>query len=697
MHNFKLTWLLLSTLRFQLVLEQERRVSTSGALFFSFIIFFFATFLVSTSNPFLKVPFPSLISLAELNPVLQDPVLAIHPPCIYAGYVASAICFSMSLAYVGTYSSSNYNQYRLLNFSFERARIGLVNKSRCEALQLPKHLHLQPYSILRQVSSKKLRKQKHQGLSFPNHHQIKSDIYPIREYNKSTKAASLSSLGFLQKLTNERFPRNQWLLQPINTLFCDIKRRATFNMFNLIKVWMLASWSLLTFGILLGSWWAYHELGWGGWWFWDPVENASLMPWLLATACIHMSKDSDGSKVTLYFGTFVLSILGTFFVRSGLLASVHSFATDSTRGIYLFLFLLCISLLSLIKIIQIQRYFSKGCFATFRTQLDQILSLQNFFFCVICFVVFCGTSAPLIFLWFWNRDLSTGAPFYNGTLVPLFTSLFFMLAYTHYAQLRFFSKKKLHHGNNKFTYDDFITRVRNSLDKNSLIQRAHKSNLNNTKISWPKLYFDSLFAKATMFYMKFLYPILKPIKISPKTINTPILSCIILCFFLNFICLNAKGLSILDSIYGTLCILLISIFLLKQTNKKKASLLNTKIQSKNQPSRLIAFFQQVALAKGKGTLAMVTAHIGIIIFITGIILSNTFKSQFTQLMHYGSLIRIGSEYCCLRSIDHAYAPTYHSICGNLLVTKPADLASSKRFFPSEPSGYLCMFPEKRFF
>jgi len=131
--------------------------------------------------------------------------------------------------------------------------------------------------------------------------------------------------------------------------------------------------------------------------------------------------------------------------------------------------------------------------------------------------------------------------------------------------------------------------------------------------------------------------------------------------------------------------------------KKKASLLNTKIQSKNQPSRLITFFKQVALAKGKGTLAMITAHIGIIIFITGIILSNTFKSQFTQLMHYGSLIRIGSEYCCLRSIDHAYAPTYHSICGNLLVTKPADLAS----FASQPSEpflrNLCMFPEKRFF
>jgi len=114
------------------------------------------------------------------------------------------------------------------------------------------------------------------------------------------------------------------------------------NLYKQLRIWILFSWSFLTIGILLGSWWAYHELGWGGWWFWDPVENASLMPWLLATAGIH-SIIRKRLKSWAFFciqSTFIFSILGTFFVRSGLLSSVHSFATDSTRGFYLLIFLL---------------------------------------------------------------------------------------------------------------------------------------------------------------------------------------------------------------------------------------------------------------------------------------------------------------------------------------------------------------------
>ena len=101
-----------------------------------------------------------------------------------------------------------------------------------------------------------------------------------------------------------------------------------------IRIWILTCWFFLTVGISLGSWWAYHELGWGGWWFWDPVENASLMPWLLATACIHSVILPLLHSLTLLFNilTFLCCVLGTFLIRSGLLASVHSFATDETRG-----------------------------------------------------------------------------------------------------------------------------------------------------------------------------------------------------------------------------------------------------------------------------------------------------------------------------------------------------------------------------
>ena len=122
-------------------------------------------------------------------------------------------------------------------------------------------------------------------------------------------------------------------------------------MWKLIRIWALFSWSFLTIGILLGSWWAYHELGWGGWWFWDPVENASLMPWLLATACIHSITKPKLNNWTIICtqATFLLSIMGTFFVRSGLLSSVHSFATDSTRGLYLLAFLLLITSISFLN------------------------------------------------------------------------------------------------------------------------------------------------------------------------------------------------------------------------------------------------------------------------------------------------------------------------------------------------------------
>jgi len=124
-----------------------------------------------------------------------------------------------------------------------------------------------------------------------------------------------------------------------------------------IRIWILTCWWFLTVGILLGSWWAYHELGWGGWWFWDPVENASFMPWVLATACIHSVIIPKVYFWTLFLNivTFLCCVLGTFLVRSGLLASVHSFATDSTRGIFLWRFFLLITGISLILFSQMKQ------------------------------------------------------------------------------------------------------------------------------------------------------------------------------------------------------------------------------------------------------------------------------------------------------------------------------------------------------
>ena len=188
---------------------------------------YFGLFVCCTSNPFLKTHFVWFDSLAELNPVLQDPVLAIHPPCIFLGYVASALCFVLCSTAV---NEQNVGVYRW----------------------------------------------------------------------------------------------QEW--------------------WHTLRLWIGMSWTATTVGIFLGSWWAYHELGWGGWWFWDPVENASLMPWLLATACIHSIVFPRLNAWTRFLSqsTFLLSILGTFFVRSGLLASVHSFSncelSDYLRGSVLFCF-----------------------------------------------------------------------------------------------------------------------------------------------------------------------------------------------------------------------------------------------------------------------------------------------------------------------------------------------------------------------
>ena len=200
----------------------ERFVARALAVM-GFIAVGFLSFLMFTSNPFLR-HVPALADGNDLNPLLQDPGMIVHPPMLYTGYVGFSVAFAFSLA------------------------------------------------------------------------------------------------ALLEARTDGDWIR--W------------SRR-----------WTLFAWSFLTLGIALGSWWAYYELGWGGWWFWDPVENASFMPWLVGTALIHSQSVSEkrggfrGWTLLLAIFAFSLSLLGTFLVRSGVLTSVHAFATDPARGVFILAFL----------------------------------------------------------------------------------------------------------------------------------------------------------------------------------------------------------------------------------------------------------------------------------------------------------------------------------------------------------------------
>jgi cytochrome c-type biogenesis protein CcmF len=272
----------------------------------------FLLFVVATSNPFarnLSVP----IDGGDLNPLLQDFGLIIHPPMLYMGYVGLSVVFSFAVA-----------------CCFEK------------------------------------------------------------EFKKEWA---------------------QWL-----------------------RPWVLASWAFLTLGISLGSWWAYYELGWGGWWFWDPVENASFMPWLMATALIH-SVIASGEKgmfkswtILLSIFTFSLSLLGTFLVRSGILISVHSFASDPSRGIFILLMLamligggLAAYTMNSKKFIddnEVKIFSKEGFFL-----------LNNILLVTATFTILLGTMYPLILDILGLEKISVGVPYYNAVFIPLMIPLIFLVGY----------------------------------------------------------------------------------------------------------------------------------------------------------------------------------------------------------------------------------------------------------------------------
>ncbi|MDR0807255.1 MAG: heme lyase CcmF/NrfE family subunit [Enterobacteriaceae bacterium] len=193
------------------------------------------------------------------------------------------------------------------------------------------------------------------------------------------------------------------------------------------RTWALAAWICLTGGIILGSWWAYYELGWGGWWFWDPVENASLMPWLLGTALLHALMVTEQRGVFSYWSlllaifTFALSLLGTFIVRSGVLTSVHAFAVDPDRGMMLLL-LLGLAVLGALTLFALRANTppSAARFKLFSREIsrEMLLLLANVLLSVMTLIVLIGTFYPMLFTAFGLGSISVGAPYFNITFVP---------------------------------------------------------------------------------------------------------------------------------------------------------------------------------------------------------------------------------------------------------------------------------------
>jgi len=196
-----------------------------------------------------------------------------------------------------------------------------------------------------------------------------------------------------------------------------------------VRPWALAAWCFLTLGIALGSWWAYYILGWGGFWFWDPVENASLMPWLAGTALLHSAivvEKRDALKswtVLLALLAFSLSLLGTFLVRSGVLTSVHAFAQDPSRGMFILAFLLLVTggglALYAWRAPQLQ---GGGLFQP--VSREGALILNNLLLCTLAATVLLGTLYPLFLDLLTGNKVSVGPPFFNATFVPLCAPLF---------------------------------------------------------------------------------------------------------------------------------------------------------------------------------------------------------------------------------------------------------------------------------
>ncbi len=301
-----LLWLLVLTLFISIFLfksnHQPKRYRIFTLLFQQIIIIGFFIFLIKNSSPFNYI-FPTPNEGLGLNPILQDPALAIHPPVLYLGYVGSSIIFSSALAAMVT-------------------------------------------------------------------------SYVTKEWAKH------------------------------------------------IKQWVLASWVFLTLGILLGSIWAYYELGWGGFWFWDPVENVSLMPWFALTTLLHCILVLEKKKILtswamiLSIATFALSMSGTFLVRSGILNSVHTFANDPERGLFILIFLFTLIFLSIFIFIFFHSDKEKIENNFFWLSKETSILVNNWFMMYFLSVILIGTIYPIFLEVITANKISVGPPFYNKLILP---------------------------------------------------------------------------------------------------------------------------------------------------------------------------------------------------------------------------------------------------------------------------------------
>ena len=225
-----------------------------------------------------------------------------------------------------------------------------------------------------------------------------------------------------------------------------------------IRPWALISWSFLTLGIALGSWWAYYELGWGGWWFWDPVENASFMPWLITTALIHSLIICEQKSIfknwtiLLSIIAFSLSLLGTFLVRSGILISVHSFANDPARGLYILLFLTLVIGGSLIIYIKnTPKIKDNNNFALFSK--ESFFLINNILLVTAAFTILLGTIYPLVLDLIGLEKISVGIPYYNIVFLPLMIPLVLLAGYI---PILFLSNNQSARNNIKYFLVSFI-------------------------------------------------------------------------------------------------------------------------------------------------------------------------------------------------------------------------------------------------
>jgi len=310
------------------------------------IALFFSPFLSASSDPFVRNFFVRTEPLAESNPVPQDPISAIHPPCIYAGDVASAMGFGlcrskMMNGIVALHSPPMRKDAAEKNGTQLRSAGCVGSRITSELLTLKfKHVGAKCYPALL----------------------LRSNRSPLMLLRRRFCAFSSLWTGALVDTGREQAKRvvrngkKDTTTSPLcwtagaNTVGSDQDLEP-------IRIWILTCWWFLTVGILPGSWWAYHELGRGGWWFRDPVENASFMPRVLATARIHSVILPLLHSWTSFLNIVTLPccVSGTFSIRSGLLAPVHSFATDDTRGIFLWRFFLLMTGISMILFSQMKQ------------------------------------------------------------------------------------------------------------------------------------------------------------------------------------------------------------------------------------------------------------------------------------------------------------------------------------------------------